>query len=697
MSTCVDWEHQRVETIEGIGPKLLACLSRLSIASVRDLLFHWPIRYEDRQRIVPAAQALTGDRVAFVGQVKQVEVKGQRKRMLVVLLADQSSLFSLRFFHFFPKQTSQFIPGQWLWCFGEIKSGQYGPEIIHPEYQCIDGPDFIPHVDNLTPVYPTTEGLKQFKIRALIQDALIRLEQHFLPDPLQSYLDTSWPDLQTALAMVHIPERTIDASALAHRQHISYQRLAFEELVAYHLMVLSVRESYRNKQGFALDKGRMFQVQSSRLRQHLSFSLTCAQERVLNEIAQDMAQEKPMLRLVQGDVGSGKTLVAAFSALQAISQGYQVALMAPTELLTQQHLINFNKWFTPLAIRIGLLSAQQKNKARLKTYTDIANGEIQLVIGTHALFQEHVTFAKLALVIIDEQHRFGVHQRLALLEKGTDAGFVPHQLVMTATPIPRTLAMTAYADLDYSVIDELPKGRQAITTVIVPDHRRDEVVERVRVNCLQEKRQAYWVCPLIDASEQIQCQAAQIAAEYLEKQCPQLKIGLLHGRMQAQEKQVIMQRFAQQEIDVLVATTVIEVGVDVPHASLMIIENAERLGLAQLHQLRGRVGRGTINSHCVLLYKNPLSAEARKRLTVMRETQDGFAIAKADLDIRGPGQWLGARQTGLIDFKVTDLKRDSGLITEAKSIAHRIYQQDRENAHLIMKRWLDVDACIAQV
>lgn len=697
VSLAEHWENDSVQSLQGVGVKISEALERLSIKTVRDLLLHCPMRYENRQEVVLAAHAPSDRAVAVIGRILRVDVVGQRKRMLRVELQDASCHFSLRFFHFFPQQCSQFVLGQWLWCFGEIKYGYEGLEMIHPEYALLDDPHNTPHATHFTPVYPTTEGLRQLKLRALIENVLPRLHAQGLSDPLADYLDESWLSLNAALTTMHHPALECDFDALDMQQHASFKRLALEELIAHHLAVLSVKKRYQKDPSQALPVGDKCQTLAQQLRAELPFTLTRAQERVLGEISQDLTQNIPMLRLVQGDVGSGKTLVAAFSALQAIAQGVQVAFMAPTELLAEQHFANFQKWFAPLHIAVGFLSASQTDKIRKQELQGIAQGDVKLVVGTHALFQKHVVFHDLALVIIDEQHRFGVHQRLALKEKGRSSGYMPHQLVMTATPIPRTLAMTAYADLACSVIDELPKGRKAITTSVLSEQRRDEVIARVRHNCIEEKRQVYWVCPLIEESDKLQCQAAQAAASTLQEHCPELRIELVHGRMKAKDKQAVMQRFSNAQVDVLVATTVIEVGVDVPNASLMIIENAERLGLAQLHQLRGRIGRGDIASHCVLLYKQPLSPESQKRLAVMRDTQDGFVIAEADLDIRGPGEWLGVRQTGLVNLKVANLVRDKQLIPQAKKIAMQINASDANAVALLMQRWLDVDAYCADV
>jgi ATP-dependent DNA helicase RecG len=468
-------------------------------------------------------------------------------------------------------------------------------------------------------------------------------------------------------------------------KHPAQLRLIKEELLAHNLSMLKLRASSDDHPAVSLA---INEALEEKFLASLPFSPTGAQARVTKEIRQDLLKHMPMMRLVQGDVGSGKTLVAALAALSALGQGFQVALMAPTEILAEQHAINFKKWFEPLNISVGWLVGKTKAKARRQALEAIANGDMQMVIGTHALFQEQVIFNKLALIVIDEQHKFGVHQRLSLREKGAWQGNYPHQLIMTATPIPRTLAMTAYADLDTSVIDELPPGRTPITTIALPDSRRDDVIERIRQGCTNDNRQAYWVCTLIEESEVLQCQAAEDTAVYLQAQLSELKIGLVHGRMKADEKQAVMERFKLGELDLLVATTVIEVGVDVPNSSLMVIENPERLGLAQLHQLRGRVGRGSVASHCVLMYKAPLTKTATKRLKVLRESNDGFVIAQKDLEIRGPGELLGTKQTGLADLKIADLQRDAHLIPEVQQHARLIWQKYPEKANALIDRWL---------
>lgn len=563
----------------------------------------------------------------------------------------------------------------------------------HPEYKALtDGP--VELEETLTPIYPTTEGVYQQTIRSLCEQALSYLNPQSVTELLPAALAAAEMPLAEAIHVLHQPPTDADQQALLEGIHPAQRRLALEELIAHHVSMLIARQQAQQVRAVPIQSnGNLSKAFLARL----PFTPTAAQQRVAQEIAADMAQSYPMLRLVQGDVGSGKTLVAALAALPVIESGYQVALMAPTEILAEQHALSFRLWFEALGIEVGWLAGKSKGKAREQTLQMLAAGQIQFIVGTHALFQAGVEFQHLALVIIDEQHRFGVHQRLALREKGESAGVHPHQLVMTATPIPRTLAMTAYADLATSVIDELPPGRTPIQTVAIPDTRRGQIIERVNEVCSQQGRQAYWVCTLIEESDVLQCQAAEDTATQLAEQLPDLRIGLVHGRMKPVEKEAVMYAFKAGEIDLLVATTVIEVGVDVPNASLMIIENPERLGLAQLHQLRGRVGRGSAASHCVLLYKTPLSQHANQRLAVLRDSSDGFVIAERDLELRGPGELLGARQTGLAQMKVADLVRDQALIPQVQQLAQGLVNHYPELSEQLMKRWLPQGDRYAQV
>lgn len=569
--------------------------------------------------------------------------------------------------------------------YGEIKRGNHGAEIIHPEYRIQGETSEVELQESLTPVYPTTEGVRQATLRKLTDQALALLDTCAIAELLPPELSGGLMSLPQALHTLHRPPPDIQLADLELGKHPAQKRLILEELLAHNLSMLAVRagaQSYHAQPLLPDDRLK------NRFLAQLPFSPTGAQTRVVADIEADMQKDFPMMRLVQGDVGSGKTLVAALAALRAIAHGKQVALMAPTELLAEQHANNFRQWFEPLGLEVGWLAGKQKGKARIAQQEAIASGQVSMVVGTHAIFQEQVQFNGLALVIIDEQHRFGVHQRLALWEKGEEQGFHAHQLIMTATPIPRTLAMTAYADLDTSVIDELPPGRTPVTTVAIPDTRRADIIQRVKSACLEEGRQAYWVCTLIEESELLEAQAAEATWEELKAALPELKVALVHGRMKAQEKQAVMQAFKQGELQLLVATTVIEVGVDVPNASLMIIENPERLGLAQLHQLRGRVGRGAVASHCVLLYKTPLSKTAQTRLQVLRDSNDGFVIAQRDLEIRGPGELLGTRQTGSAEFKVADLLRDQAMIPEVQRVARHLHQHYPEHAQALIERWL---------
>ncbi|PNH78745.1 ATP-dependent DNA helicase RecG [Vibrio diazotrophicus] len=672
-------------SLSGVGAKVAEKLEKVGLTTVQDLLFHLPLRYEDRTRIYPIVKLHPGLWAAVQGKVMAVDTTFGRRKMLTVKISDGNGTLTLRFFNFTAGIKNNFTEGKLVHAYGEIKRGNAGLEIIHPEYKFYF-PEQKPDVEaNLTPVYPTTEGLRQLTLRSLTDQALSLLDKAAVQELLPSGLYDHQITLAQALHTIHRPPSDIDLSLFDDGRHPAQIRLIMEELLAQNLSMLAVRS--KGQQDVALPLKASDTLKNQLLAQ-LPFSPTNAQTRVVNEIEADLAKPHPMMRLVQGDVGSGKTLVAALAAARAIENGYQVALMAPTELLAEQHAINFSQWFEAMGIKVGWLAGKLKGKAKEAELARIASGEVKMVVGTHALFQEQVVFDHLALVIIDEQHRFGVHQRLELREKGAKQGAYPHQLIMTATPIPRTLAMTAYADLETSIIDELPPGRTPIQTVAIPDTKRDDIVERVRNACLNEGKQAYWVCTLIDESEVLEAQAAADTAEELQRKLPDVKIGLVHGRMKPAEKQQVMQAFKNNELHLLVATTVIEVGVDVPNSSLMIIENPERLGLAQLHQLRGRVGRGSVASHCVLLYHAPLSKTAQKRLGVLRESNDGFVIAQRDLEIRGPGELLGTKQTGLADFKIADLVRDQRLIPEVQRIARHIHDNYPTNATAIIDRWL---------
>lgn len=673
-----------LDSLKGVGSKMQEKLERLGLATVQDLLFHLPLRYEDRTQVWPIGDLPPGLHGAVEGEIQDTQLVMGRRRMLVCRISDGTGTLTLRFFNFTAAQKNSLSPGRLMRCFGEVRPGKYGLEMAHPEYKLLGEEQAGQTEEALTPVYPTTEGLRQLTLRSLTDQALAQLDLYGVEELLPAGLYPHQIELAAALKLLHRPPPSVALPLLENGQHPAQQRLVLEELLAHNLSVLKVRAQSQTQLARALKPAPKLVEQ---LLGALPFKPTGAQSRVVAEIGKDLQQSHPMMRLVQGDVGSGKTLVAALAALQAIGNGCQVGLMAPTELLAEQHAINFAKWLEPLGIQVGWLAGKQKGKAREEALAAIADGSVKMVVGTHAIFQEQVVFQRLALVIIDEQHRFGVHQRLALREKGEREGVHPHQLIMTATPIPRTLAMTAYADLDTSVIDELPPGRTPITTVALPDSRRQDVIERVRLACTEGK-QAYWVCTLIEESEVLECQAAEDTAAELQNLLPGLHIGLVHGRMRPVEKQRVMEEFKAGILQLLVATTVIEVGVDVPNASLMIIENPERLGLAQLHQLRGRVGRGSVASHCVLLYHAPLSKTAQSRLGVLRETNDGFLIAQRDLELRGPGELLGTRQTGLADLKIADLVRDQPLIPQVQKMARFLMDRHPDHVEPLIRRWL---------
>ncbi|HDX1192440.1 TPA: ATP-dependent DNA helicase RecG [Pasteurella multocida] len=673
-------------TLSGVGAAISDKLGRIGIHNLQDLLFHLPIRYEDRTRITPIHDLRPDAYATIEGVVQTCEVQFGKRPILNVSLSDGTSKIMLRFFNFNAGMKNSLQPGARVKAFGEVKRGRFMAEIHHPEYQIIRDNAPLILEETLTPIYSTTEGLKQNSLRKLTDQALAVLENIQIAEILPNAFNPHPFSLKEAIRFLHRPPPDVSLEALEKGTHPAQQRLIFEELLAHNLAMQKVRSGTQQFSAYPLS----YQTDlKPRFLAQLPFTPTDAQVRVTQEIEQDLTHPFPMMRLVQGDVGSGKTLVAALAALLAIDNGKQVALMAPTEILAEQHATNFRRWLAPLGIEVGWLAGKVKGKARQTELEKIRTGQVQMVVGTHALFQEEVAFADLALVIVDEQHRFGVHQRLMLREKGKQANSYPHQLIMTATPIPRTLAMTVYADLDTSIIDELPPGRTPITTVAISEERRAEVIARVNHACVNEKRQAYWVCTLIDESEVLEAQAAEAIAEDLRKILPHLRIGLVHGRMKPAEKQDIMQAFKQAEIDLLVATTVIEVGVDVPNASLMIIENAERLGLSQLHQLRGRVGRGTTASFCVLMYKPPLGKISQKRLQVLRDTQDGFVISEKDLEIRGPGEVLGTKQTGVAEFKVANLMRDRKMIPTVQYYARRLIVEQPEVATKLIQRWIN--------
>jgi ATP-dependent DNA helicase RecG len=676
--------------LQGVGPALELKFASLNIHSVLDLLFHLPKRYQDRTHITSIAALQVGADVVIEGQILGSAIVFGRRRSLLVKIQDNSGIANLRFYHFSAAQKNNLAEGRRIRCFGEARWGRSGIELYHPEYKIIDEQDEFPKTSTLTPIYPSTDGLQQNRLRSIIEQALKLLKQQsalvdYLPAELNQHFGIS--SLKEALLYVHQPPRSAHLPQLEAGTHPAQQRLVFEELLAHYLCLRRLRENAQQEQAPELKAGSKL---VTALIKSLPFELTSAQQKVFSDVSADLVLNKPMLRLVQGDVGSGKTIIAILAALQAVENEYQVAIMAPTEILAEQHFLNFSGLLDNLGIEITFLSGKIKGRKRAEVLGLIASGQAQIIVGTHALFQDEVVFKKLGLLVIDEQHRFGVHQRLALREKGQTEGLSPHQLIMTATPIPRTLMMSAYADLDCSIIDELPPGRSPVNTVLIAENRRPQIIERIQEAC-SKGRQAYWVCTLIEESEQLQCQAAEASFEHLQQQLQSLQVGLIHGRMKTQEKSSIMSQFKNGDIQLLVATTVIEVGVDVPNASLMIIENPERLGLAQLHQLRGRVGRGSEQSHCLLLYQTPLSDLSKQRLEIMRSSNDGFYIAQKDLEIRGPGEVLGTRQTGLMEHKIADLGRDAVLLDEVKACGELMRTQYPKNIDPLIDRWLSVN------
>ncbi|KAF3978180.1 MAG: ATP-dependent DNA helicase RecG [Methylococcales symbiont of Iophon sp. n. MRB-2018] len=687
---------QSVASLSGIGAQSVIRLQKLGIETLQDLIFHLPHRYEDRTRIYPINTITAGMTVLICGTVDFTDILMTGRNSLLCRISDNTAYITLRFFHFNAKQLSNLSPGTLISCFGEIRHGYQGLEIIHPEYKIISSTNNITE-NCLSPIYPLTEGLRQASLRKAIKQSLsICLEQQqSLPDYLPEFILSKYqyPSLRVALQTLHSPEQQITAEQLQQGDCSALKRLAFEELLAHHLMLINNKVAYKKWQApvFATNKTQRQEFTAS-----LPFKLTKAQQRIVDEITFDCNSHHPMLRLVQGDVGSGKTVVSAYAVLLAINAGYQVALMAPTELLAEQHHRSFKQWFKNIQSHIVYLTGRLKGQHRKDSLEAIEDGSAKLVIGTHALFQNSVHFKNLGLIIIDEQHRFGVHQRLALREKGQTKKQRPHQLIMTATPIPRTLAMLNYSDLDISIIDELPPGRKPVTTSVVPSQRRQQIIAKIN-QWTANKHQTYWVCTLIEESEVLQCEAAEKTTEHLKHSLPNVRVALVHGKMKTAEKEAIMQAFKNHEYDLLVATTVIEVGVDVPNASLIIIENAERLGLSQLHQLRGRVGRGEQQSYCLLVYQRPLSDTGRERLGILRENNDGFVIAEKDLQLRGPGDVMGTRQTGQIQLKIADLNRDTDLLDKVQETAQLMISKYPSAIQPLIDRWLGHNSQYSEV
>ena len=677
-----------ITSLTGIGPRLQEKLIRIGINRIQDLLFHLPYRYIDRTRLISLGELKAGEDAYFQGEIELTQIRYGKRRSLLCRISDGTGAAILRFFYFSKSQQNKLQRGQLIRCYGKVRRGSSSLEIVHPEYRLLESGVDVELEKQLTAVYPSTEGLQQPRIRKLIEQALVILNSdkkninELLPQEI--LLEQDLPTLADALEYVHRAPITADLQSLIDEKHPTQKRLIIEELLAHQLSLLELRNELKKEKSPIFNKSRYLVPEFLK---KLSFELTNAQKNAFKIIASDLNANSAMLRLLQGDVGSGKTVIAALATLQAIEQNYQVAIMVPTELLAEQHYKNFSVWFESLNIETVLLTGKLKKSIRNIIEEKLKNKKSIVVIGTHALFQESIIFSKLGLVIIDEQHRFGVHQRLALIEKGKQYDEYPHQLIMTATPIPRTLTMTAYADLDHSIIDELPPGRIPVNTSVHSNQRRNEIIDRIK-NVYDEGRQIYWVCTLIDESESLQCETVVATSEHLKQKLKKINIGLIHGRMKTNEKETIMKDFKEGKINLLVATTVIEVGVDIPNASLMIIDNAERLGLSQLHQLRGRIGRGNEKSHCILIYQSPLSNLAKERLEIMRTTNDGFVIAEKDLELRGPGEVLGTRQAGIPDFRIANLKRDSYLLSKIQRIATQLIENNPKNVELLIKRWL---------
>jgi len=692
--------NQPVGILTGIGAQTANRLQKLGLCTLQDLIFHLPLRYEDRTRVYPICSLKPGMSVLISGKVEFTDILPRGRKSLICRISDGTGFISLKFFHFSASQHNALKPGTSISCFAEVRYGFAGLEMVHPEYKVIANPDDCITESRLTPVYPLTEGLGQNVIRKAVRQALDLCRQD--PELLTDWIPESilkqyhYPSLADAIQTLHAPDESVSIEALQNGSVPALKRLAFEELLTHFLILRTTRNKTKAWQAPSFSVGAEGKTATDHFLRSLPFKLTGAQQRVIAEIEADCRLQHPMMRLVQGDVGSGKTVVSAYAALLALTAGYQVAVMAPTELLAEQHKRNFSIWFEGFQTQVVYLTGQLKGNARKAVLQALEDGTAGIIIGTHALFQDSVHFHRLGLIIIDEQHRFGVHQRLALREKGQQGNIRPHQLVMTATPIPRTLAMLQYSDLDISIIDELPPGRKPIVTSVIPAERRADVIDRIN-GWVGKKRQVYWVCTLIEESEVLQCEAAEKTAETLTEALPNVRVALIHGRMKSVEKDAVMQDFKNHRIDLLVATTVIEVGVDVPNAGLMIIENPERLGLSQLHQLRGRVGRGSDDSYCLLMYQAPLSDTARHRLGVLRDSNDGFVIAEKDLELRGPGEVMGTRQTGQMHFKIADLARDADLLDTVQQIGDSFFTQSPQAIQPLCDRWLGASTEYSEV
>lgn len=689
--------NRSVALLTGIGAQTANRLEKLGIRIIQDLIFHLPHRYEDRTRVYPIGSLAAGMTVLISGKVELTDILPRGRKSLVCRISDGTGFITLKFFHFTANQHNALKPGTLISCFAEVRYGFAGLEMVHPEYKVIANPDSCITETRLTPVYPLTEGLSQNLVRKAVKQALNLCSKE--PELLTDWIPESilkqyhYPSLAEAIQTLHAPDESVTIEALQNGSVPALKRLAFEELLTHYL---SLRKSKNKTKAWQAPEFTGDKITANHFLRSLPFRLTSAQQRVIAEIEADCRSQHPMMRLVQGDVGSGKTVVSAYAALLALTAGYQVAAMAPTELLAEQHFRNFSAWFDGFQTQVVYLTGQLKGNARKDVLQSLADGTAGIIIGTHALFQDSVNFHRLGLIIIDEQHRFGVHQRLALREKGQQDGIRPHQLVMTATPIPRTLAMLQYSDLDISIIDELPPGRKPIVTSVIPAERRADVIDRID-SWVSKKRQVYWVCTLIEESEVLQCEAAEKTAERLTQVLPNVRVALIHGRMKSVDKDAVMQAFKNHQTDLLVTTTVIEVGVDVPNAGLMIIENPERLGLSQLHQLRGRVGRGDDNSYCLLMYQSPLSDTARHRLGVLRDSNDGFVIAEKDLELRGPGEVMGTRQTGQMHFKIADLARDADLLDNIQQIGDQFFTESPNAVQPLIDRWLGESTEYAEV